>query len=139
MGKHLKKGLTNSSLCDIIKTEKRKREITMTTTKIIPAETLAKELGVERKNEKIIRLKNRFISQIIEELKELKYSDFIIGSETFSPFRAEDRAYLNFTREQLIEIVQELAKEFKEAGYEVKEYRYADTNRKCYYSMYVEF
>ena len=29
--------------------------------------------------------------------------------------------------------------EFKKAGYEVKEYRYADTNRKCYYSIHVEF
>lgn len=111
----------------------------MTTTKIIPAKILAKELGVERRNEKIIRLKNRFIKQIIEELKELKYSDFIIGNDTFSPLRAEDRAYLNFTREELIEIVKELAKEFREAGYEVKEYKYADTNRKCYYSINVEF
>lgn len=122
------------------KDRKKERENKkMTTTKIIPAETLAKELGVERRNEKIIRLKNRFIKQIIEELKELKYSDFIIGNDTFSPLRAEDRAYLNFTREELIEIVKELAKEFREAGYEVKEYKYADTNRKCYYSINVEF
>lgn len=111
----------------------------MKTIEIIPAEKLAKELGVERKNEKIIKLKNRFIEQILGDLRKNKICDFTIGNDTFNPFSLEDRAYRNFSREELIKIVKELAEEFTKAGYTVSEYKYADSNTKKYYSIVVEF
>lgn len=111
----------------------------MTTATIIPADTLAKELGIERKSAKIIKLKNRFINQIMGELKEKKKCDFTIGNDTFSPFDATDRPYLSLEREELVNLAKELATNFKEAGYNVSEYQYASSNRKSYYSMVIEF
>ena len=120
-------------------TTKERNLTTMTTTTIIPANTLAKELGIERKDTKIIKLKNRFINQIISELKEKKVCDFVIGNNTFSFFDPADKPYLNLSREDLIKVAKELAADFEKAGYNVSEYEYASSNRKNYYSIVIEF
>lgn len=136
----IKKSLTNASLYDIIKTERKKERIKiMTTTKIIPAKILAKELGIEttaEKNEKrkikIAEIKDSLIETINENLKKRKWALVQIERDLLNR--------TNLTREELIAIGKELAKEYKKAGYQIlAEKEYSENNYYKFYSFRIEF
>lgn len=140
MGKHLKKGIDKSIPLWYNKDNKeRKREIKMTTTKIIPAKILAKELGIEttaEKNEKrkikIAEIKDSLIETINENLKKRKWALVQIERDLLNR--------TNLTREELIAIGKELAKEYKKAGYQIlAEKEYSENNYYKFYSFRIEF
>lgn len=111
----------------------------MTTTKIIPAKTLAKELGIEttaEKNEKrkikIAEIKDSLIEAINENLKKRKWALVQIKRDLLTR--------TNLTREELVTIGKELAKEYKKAGYQIlAEKEYSENNYYKFYSFRIEF